>query len=296
MTFQRFLRYLILTASILPSHWVHGQTAAAPQGSSTRLTAVMYADTVLDYRAGFIDFNQTASDIVAPDKANSAWSLADEGILTFQFRDNRVMDGPGPDIRITAQTAPQGPLNAWISADGLYYIPLGDIGRTLEIDLNHKVPRGILYSHLRLRYQSENGRITILSANALNGPQVIVTATSALFETRTCQWTDRADQKLEEIIDTMAISTPSMLIIEAYSDNIGSGDYLKNITQMQADVLAAKLIHSSGIDPLSVVALGLGSNSPVGDNNSESGRKRNQRIRLLIYPPAPSISLETLSQ
>jgi len=288
MIFRHIPFYFILILAFHSAPRSAAQDTVATQGQRQKMQQVALADTVLGYRQGFVDFAHENQASVRLSSKTSGWLLADEGRLTFVFEDNLIIDGPGADLEIQVDSTITGALNAWISADGQYYIPLGDISRSLRIDLNHKAPQGVLYSHLRLRYHTGSGKIRIKTAQALNGPQVLRQNTAALFETRSSAWTPRGDRRVDTLAAAIVFSAPSRLIIEVYSDNRGTDDYLRSLTQLQADQLAGRLIRRLGIDPLTVVALGMGRTAPLTENDTEAGRKTNQRTRLLIYPPKAS--------
>lgn len=69
--------------------------------------------------------------------------------------------------------------------------------------------------------------------------------------------------------------------IQGYTDNIGSEEYNKKLSQRRADAVKNYLV-SKGINPARLKAVGYGESNPIGDNNTANGRAMNRRIEFKI--------------
>ena len=54
----------------------------------------------------------------------------------------------------------------------------------------------------------------------------------------------------------------------------------------RADAVSRYLVTQKKMDPLRVVTVSYGENSPVTDNNSRDGRAKNRRVEILVYREA----------
>jgi hypothetical protein len=60
------------------------------------------------------------------------------------------------------------------------------------------------------------------------------------------------------------------VLIEGYTDSVGSDDYNQGLSRRRAESVQAYLVGQS-IDPARLSASGLGENAPVADNESPTG-------------------------
>jgi outer membrane protein OmpA-like peptidoglycan-associated protein len=92
-----------------------------------------------------------------------------------------------------------------------------------------------------------------------------------------------AAAKLEPLAALLANNPDYRIVIEAYTDNRGSADALKQLTDERARVLADQFI-GAGIEGTRIEASGLGSSRPVASNTKTAGRLRNRRIEITLIP------------
>jgi len=78
------------------------------------------------------------------------------------------------------------------------------------------------------------------------------------------------------------------VIIEGYTDNVGTSEYNDGLSQRRADAVKSYLI-GQGVGAMRLTALGKGESDPVGENESATGRQQNRRVEVIISnPPAAS--------
>jgi chemotaxis protein MotB len=82
--------------------------------------------------------------------------------------------------------------------------------------------------------------------------------------------------------------TNVIIIVEGHTDNIPirGKKYESNweLSAIRAENVVRYLVHKEGFPPELFAVAGYGEFRPVADNNTESGRKKNRRIELVILP------------
>jgi outer membrane protein OmpA-like peptidoglycan-associated protein len=78
------------------------------------------------------------------------------------------------------------------------------------------------------------------------------------------------------------------VLIEGYTDNVGSEQYNQGLSERRADSVKSYLA-GQGIGMLRLSASGKGESGAVADNSSATGRQQNRRVEVVISnPPAAS--------
>jgi OOP family OmpA-OmpF porin len=97
---------------------------------------------------------------------------------------------------------------------------------------------------------------------------------------------DKADIKPESqpIIDEMVKllkNNPSLnLTVEGHTDNIGTPDYNRRLSDARAKSVVAALT-ARGIEARRLKAVGYGQDKPIADNRTDAGRAKNRRVELV---------------
>lgn len=71
-------------------------------------------------------------------------------------------------------------------------------------------------------------------------------------------------------------------VIEGHTDDVGTDEYNMKLSQRRADSVVDYLVHSLGIAPSRLTAVGYGETRPLADNASEEGKRQNRRIDTVI--------------
>ena len=87
--------------------------------------------------------------------------------------------------------------------------------------------------------------------------------------------------KVEKAID---VFPRSELIIEGHTDSFGGDDLNQKLSQERAESVQQYMINAMRIPSYRLIATGYGETRPVASNETESGRKRNRRIDIVIRP------------
>jgi len=78
------------------------------------------------------------------------------------------------------------------------------------------------------------------------------------------------------------------VVIEGYTDNVGSEQYNQGLSERRAESVKSYLA-GQGIGSVRLSALGKGESGAVADNSSAAGRQQNRRVEVVISnPPAAS--------
>jgi len=110
----------------------------------------------------------------------------------------------------------------------------------------------------------------------------ILSMSDILFETAKADLKQELKENLAEIAGILKnLLTESTIIIEGHTDNVGTAEKNKKLSQQRADAVQKYLI-SRGVDKKRLKAVGYGLTKPVADNNTEEGRAKNRRVELVI--------------
>jgi peptidoglycan-associated lipoprotein len=74
-----------------------------------------------------------------------------------------------------------------------------------------------------------------------------------------------------------------VFLIAGHTDGKGSEDYNYELGKRRADAVSRYLITQKNMDPLRVVTVSYGKNTPVAENNTPQGRAKNRRVEILVY-------------
>lgn len=99
------------------------------------------------------------------------------------------------------------------------------------------------------------------------------------------QWTLSVEGKkmLSEVSDQIRKDKKWLYIkIDGHTDSIGSLSYNMDLSLKRAIAAATYLISNEGVDPEKIFIKGFGKSTPIADNNTSEGRKKNRRTEVLF--------------
>ena len=117
---------------------------------------------------------------------------------------------------------------------------------------------------------------------------LIVTLGDVLFDTGKASLKAGATSNLNKLVAFLNEYSDRTVLIEGYTDSVGSEDYNQGLSERRADSVKSYLA-GQGIGSIRLSAAGKGESDPVASNDSAAGRQQNRRVEVVISnPPAAS--------
>jgi outer membrane protein OmpA-like peptidoglycan-associated protein len=80
-----------------------------------------------------------------------------------------------------------------------------------------------------------------------------------------------------------------MFVVAGYTDNTGNAKYNYELAMIRAANAASYLTTDKKIEPGRLIVMSYGESSPVADNATEAGRRKNRRVEILVYRDAITV-------
>jgi outer membrane protein OmpA-like peptidoglycan-associated protein len=100
---------------------------------------------------------------------------------------------------------------------------------------------------------------------------------------RVSSFTPTNEPKLSNLANLLAGNPDFKFVVESHTDDKGTPEDLKLLTQERAQAVADKLM-SVGVDQSRIEVKGLGASVPVAPNTTAANRIKNRRIELILIP------------
>jgi outer membrane protein OmpA-like peptidoglycan-associated protein len=118
---------------------------------------------------------------------------------------------------------------------------------------------------------------------------LVVTLGDVLFVSGQADLKGSAAGNLSKLAAFLTEYPNRTVMIEGYTDSVGSEDYNQGLSQRRADSVKTYLV-GQGIGSVRLIATGKGENAPVAGNDSAAGRQQNRRVEVVIdNPPAAAL-------
>ena len=92
-----------------------------------------------------------------------------------------------------------------------------------------------------------------------------------------------ARSQLDGFLSDLKETDEAIFLVAGHTDSLGPEGHNYELGQKRAASVARYLITRKGIDPLRVTAVSYGENSPLADNTTAAGRRKNRRVEILVY-------------
>jgi len=114
---------------------------------------------------------------------------------------------------------------------------------------------------------------------------VVLTLGDVLFTTGKADLKAAATGNLNKLVAFLGQYPTRTVVVEGYTDNVGSDDFNQGLSQRRADGVKSYLV-GQGVGATRLTSLGKGKSDPVADNSSSEGRQMNRRVEVIISNPA----------
>jgi outer membrane protein OmpA-like peptidoglycan-associated protein len=112
------------------------------------------------------------------------------------------------------------------------------------------------------------------------------------FETNSAEIVASSDPLLREIADVFLRNPHVQLVeIQGHTDNTGSAERNKTLSQERAEAVKAWLVNA-GVADSRLEAKGYGPDHPLGPNKTAADRAKNRRVQLIIRKQSAEVSEE----
>jgi outer membrane protein OmpA-like peptidoglycan-associated protein len=113
---------------------------------------------------------------------------------------------------------------------------------------------------------------------------LVLTLGDALFSTGRADLQPGAGGHLQKLVTFLNKYPDRTVVVEGYTDSVGSEDYNQGLSERRAGAVRTYLIEQ-GISSIRLSALGKGASNPVAGNDTASGRQQNRRVEVVISDP-----------
>jgi len=111
-------------------------------------------------------------------------------------------------------------------------------------------------------------------------PKEVILGAGASFASGSTTILPGAYNELNKLFTLMKEEPISRWRIEGYTDNVGSDETNRKISLKRAEAVL-QYFTSRGISPVRFEIFGYGESSPVASNDTEEGRAKNRRVRIV---------------
>jgi outer membrane protein OmpA-like peptidoglycan-associated protein len=255
--------------------------------------SLSFADTVVSHDIGSEGANAPGT-LGEPDMALENFRLADprignlgiNGVLTLEFTDNTLTNVNGPDLYVFEMGKIE-PTKLEISKDGVQWIDIGKIeGGTAMVDIAEFVKQGETFNYVRLTDLNTFSTVPGADVDAvatIGGALRLNLDSAVLFDTGEFKLKESAAAELEALTTAVAEIPDGTIIVEGHTDNVGSPQSNKTLSEKRAQEVA-NYLKSKLPDSYLYKVKGFGETQPVAPNDTDENKQKNRRVEILVLP------------
>ena len=110
---------------------------------------------------------------------------------------------------------------------------------------------------------------------------LVVTLEDVLFEVNGADLQPGAQPQLLRLVEFLKLNPDRKVLIEGYTDSIGSSEYNLQLSLLRAE-LAQSFLVGNGLPADRITAIGYGETRSEAPNDSATGRQQNRRVEVVI--------------
>ena len=104
------------------------------------------------------------------------------------------------------------------------------------------------------------------------------------FKENSNDLSEKAVEKLDQVFEVLIKNPNTEIILNGYSDSIGSASYNKMISEIRANAVKSYLV-GKGIENNRILAFGHGPQKAIATNKTEKGKQLNRRVEIQLSNP-----------
>jgi len=112
----------------------------------------------------------------------------------------------------------------------------------------------------------------------------VLTLGEVIFESGKAELKSGAERNLGRLSDFLQEFPERKVVVEGFTDSIGSNEYNEQLSKDRAQAVAHAL-EADGISSDRITARGLGEAFPIATNETPAGRQQNRRVEITILSP-----------
>jgi outer membrane protein OmpA-like peptidoglycan-associated protein len=121
---------------------------------------------------------------------------------------------------------------------------------------------------------------------------LVVTLGDVLFDTGQATLKPGAYSTIDRLAQALKGSSDRKVIIEGYTDSVGSEDYNQGLSERRAQSVQAALFER-GVASNQISTVGKGEGSPVASNDTAAGRQANRRVEMIFQEGGAQVATDT---
>ncbi|MEW6441701.1 MAG: OmpA family protein [bacterium] len=110
---------------------------------------------------------------------------------------------------------------------------------------------------------------------------MVLTLSDVVFDFNEAQLKPGAERGLGRLTDYLRKNPDRRILVEGFTDNVGSDPYNRRLSEERAEAVA-RALEAEGVSPDRITTRGHGEAYPVATNETAAGRQRNRRVEVTI--------------
>lgn len=299
MSVQKIILFFICIISFEVQAQTQGMSYNDGHGGKIYLPLgdISFADKVVSFTKGepaALELSSNPSDALGIpdfDGADKGFvSLGCGGILILKFTNNALINIEGPDLFVFEMGKYIESTDLAISKDGVNWISIGEIkGAKAEVDIGEFTKQGEVFNYVRL-IDLKSGchglwpGADIDAVAAIGAAKRISFKGSVLFNFNESVLKPEAKKILEELVKEINKTTLAGIVVEGYTDSVGTAEFNKNLSLARAKAVTVFLKQKVSAKSYKIEAQGFGESNPLFPNDTKEGQEKNRRVEIILLP------------